>query len=148
MSQRSGVVNLHLAVDMSEEHTMTMLYKIGEGYLKEEHYGLALARVLDLPPQVLEVAERVSKALDAQAAAKKKSSKAFALARRRRLVLGLKESLKQAEASPMEGPVLLSWLRRLQEEFIHRMDQINPDVDSSGTEETDAEDGVVSRSGE
>lgn len=131
MSERVGVANLHLAVDMSKESTMTMLYKIGEGYVKEEHYGLALARVVDLPPQILEVAEEVSRALDAQAAAKKKSSKAFALARRRKLVLGLKETLKQAESGPMDGKVLLNWLRRLQEEFIRRMDQIENELASS-----------------
>lgn len=139
MSERVGVVNLHLAVDMSEENTMTMLYKIGEGYAKEEHYGLTLARVVDLPPQILEVAERVSMALYAQAAAKKKSSKAFALARRRKLVLGLKETLKQAESGPMEGKVLLNWLRRLQEEFIRRMDQIENEAADSDVEETDDE---------
>ena len=135
MSERPGVVNLHLTVDMSEENTMTMLYKIGQGYVKEEHYGLALARVVDLPPKVLEVAETVSKALDAQAAAKKKSSKAFARARRRKLVLGLKETLKQAESGPMEGKALLSWLRRLQDEFVRRMDQIENDVESSDSDE-------------
>jgi DNA mismatch repair protein MSH4 len=140
MSERAGVVNLHLAVDMSEKNTMTMLYKIGEGYLNEEHYGITLARVVDLPPHILEVAEKVSKALDAQAAAKKQSSKAFALARRRKLVLGLKETLIQAENGPMEGKVLLNWLRRLQEEFIRRMDQIENDVASSDTEETVLED--------
>jgi DNA mismatch repair protein MSH4 len=143
MSERPGVVNLHLAVDMSQESTMTMLYKIGEGYVKEQHYGLALARVVDLPPQVIEMAEKVSKALEAQTAAKKQSSKAFALARRRKLVLGLKETLMQAESGPMEGKVLLSWLRRLQEEFVRRMEQIDTDVLSSEVEEmTDEEDQV------
>jgi DNA mismatch repair protein MSH4 len=120
MSQRAGVVSLHLAVDMSEGHTMTMLYKIDKGVVKEEHYGLALARVMDLPPEVLELAQEVSSALVAQAEAKKKSSKAFALAKRRKLVLSLKEALKQAESSPMEGQILLNWLRKLQEEFVHR----------------------------
>ena len=143
MSERPGVVNLHLAVDMSQESTMMMLYKIGEGYVKEQHYGLALARVVDLPPQVIEMAEKVSKALEAQTAAKKQSSKAFALARRRKLVLGLKETLMQAESGPMEGKVLLSWLRRLQEEFVRRMEQIDNDVASSDVEEmTDEEDQV------
>jgi DNA mismatch repair protein MSH4 len=143
MSERPGVVNLHLAVDMSQENTMTMLYKIGEGYVKEQHYGLALARVVDLPPQVIEMAEKVSKALEAQTAAKKQSSKAFALARRRKLVLGLKETLMQAESGPMEGRVLLSWLRRLQEEFVRRMEQIDDDVLSSDVEKmTDDEDQV------
>jgi DNA mismatch repair protein MSH4 len=96
MSERPGVVNLHLAVDMTEENTMKMLYRISAGFIKEEHYGIALAKVVELPPQVLAVAEKVSKALDAQAAAKKKSSKAFALARRRNL---LKHSPLQEEES-------------------------------------------------
>lgn len=135
MSERPGVVNLHLAVDMSEDNTMAMLYRIGEGFVKEEHYGIALAKVVDLPQQILQVAEKVSKVLDAQAASKKKSSKAFALARRRKLVLGLKETLKQAESGPMEGKVLLSWLRRLQDEFVRRMDQIENDVESSDSDE-------------
>ena len=144
MSERAGVITMHLAVDMSKDNTMTMLYKIDEGYLQEKHYGLALARVVDLPPQVLEVAEEVSQGLDAQAAAKKKSSKAFALAKRRKLVLSLRETLKQAESSPMEGKVLLSWLRKLQEEFVHRMEQIENDVTSSETDESvvDNEDGL------
>jgi DNA mismatch repair protein MSH4 len=142
MSERAGVVNLHLEVDMSEENTMTMLYKIGEGYVKEEHYGLALARIVGLPRQILEIAEKVSKTLDAQTAAKKKSSKAFALARRRKLLLSLKETLKQAENGPMEGKVLLNWLRRLQEEFIFRMDQIENEFASNDTKEMgDEEEG-------
>jgi DNA mismatch repair protein MSH4 len=136
MAARAGVINMHLAIDMSEDNTMTMLYKIDEGFVQEEHYGLALARVVDLPPQVLEVAEKVSYALDAQAKEKKKSCKAIALAKRRKLVLSLRDTLKQAESSPMEGKVLLNWLRKLQEEFVHRMEQIENDVTSSDTEET------------
>lgn len=137
LSERVGVVNLHLTVDMSEENNMTMLYRIGQGYVKEEHYGLALARVVNLPPQILDVAEKVSKALDAQAAAKKKSSKAFALTRRRRLLLNVKEALKQAESGQLEGQALLNWLRRLQEEFIRRMDQIENQVNSSDVEQSE-----------
>lgn len=136
MSERVGVVTYHLKVDMSEESKMTMLYKIGEGVAQEEHYGIALARVVDLPAQVLEVAERVSKALDAQSAAKKQSSKAFALIRRRKLVSGLKEVLTQAASGTMQPKALLSWLIRLQSEFIERMDQIDNDVGSSEAEET------------
>ncbi|CAD6504546.1 BgTH12-00055 [Blumeria graminis f. sp. triticale] len=128
LSERPGVVNLHLVVDLSEENAMKMLYKIGEGYVKEEHYGIALARVANLPPIVLEVAEQVSKALDLQVSAKKKSSVAFAVARRRKLVLGLRETLKQAENSPMRGKILVDWLKRLQEEFVYRMDKIKGDI--------------------
>ena len=131
MSQRVGVVNMHLRVDMSTENSMIMLYRISEGIVKEEHYGLALARVVNLPPEVLEVAEEVSTALVAQAEAKRTSSHAMAVAKRRKLVLSLREALKQAESSPMEGKVLLSWLRKLQEEFVSRMEQIENDVASS-----------------
>jgi DNA mismatch repair protein MSH4 len=139
MSQRVGVVNLHLAVDMSQDNTMAMLYKIDKGFIQEEHYGLALARVVDLPPEVLEVAETVSRKLMEQVEAKKNSSKSLALAKRRKLVLSLKEALIQAENSPMEGKVLLSWLRKLQEEFIRRMEKIEGDT-SSDTEETIADE--------
>ncbi|TVY75933.1 MutS protein-like protein [Lachnellula suecica] len=137
MKDRPGVVNLHLAVDMSDANTMTMLYKVKNYFVKEEHYGLALARVVDLPPQVLEVAESVSRALDAQVEAKKKSSKACATAKRRKLVLSLRETLQQAFDSPMDGKVLLSWLRKLQDEFVRRMEQIENDVGSSDVEDED-----------
>lgn len=118
MSQRAGVVSLHLAVDLSKDNTMTMLYKVDKGVVKEENYGLALARVVDLPEEVLEVAGEVSSALTALVEIKKKSSKAFALAKRRKLVLSLREALMQAESSLMEEQALLSWLRKLQEEFV------------------------------
>lgn len=140
MSERVGVVNLHLVVDMSEENTMTTLYKIDQGFVKEQHYGMALARVAGLPPQVLEAAERVSKTLDAQAAAKKKSSKAFTLAKRRKLVLSLKETLKQAESSPMDDNVLLNWLRKLQEEFVRRMEKLDSDSRSNTAGSADEEE--------
>ena len=67
---------MHLSVKLTDS-SMTMLYKVDEGYVKEDHYGIALARVIDLPPQVLEVAVKVSKALEEQMAAKKRSSKSF-----------------------------------------------------------------------
>lgn len=127
MSERIGVVNLHLVVDMSEDNTMTTLYKVGQGHVNEEHYGLALARVIELPSKVIKVAEEVSQALDAQAAVKKQSSKAFALAKRRKLVLSLKEMLQQAECSPMDHTVLLNWLRKLQVEFVKRMETLDND---------------------
>lgn len=137
MQHRPGVVNQHLAVDTSEENTMTTLYKVQASYAKEAHYGIALARVVDLPPEVLKVAERVTKTLDDQVEAKRKSSKSVAIAKRRKLVMSLKETLHQAAASPMEPSVLLSWLKKLQEEFIRRMDAIDNDVPSSDEEDDD-----------
>lgn len=133
MAERPGVVNMHLAVDLSEGDQMRMLYKLSEGVVKEDHYGLALARVIDLPPMVLEVAEEVSRTLKEHAAAKKKSSQAFAVAKKRKLVLSLRETLIQARDGPMDGRVLSSWLRKLQEEFVIRMDKI----EGEGLEEED-----------
>lgn len=147
MSERPGVVNMHLAVDLSEGEKMIMLYKLSEGVVEEEHYGLALARVIDLPPIILEVAEEVSKTLKEHAAAKKKSSQAFAVAKKRKLVLSLKETLIQARDGPMDGEVLLSWLRKLQEEFVTRMDKIeNEGVehdDDDGVTVLDEEEGTI-----
>jgi DNA mismatch repair protein MSH4 len=111
---------------------MTMLYKLTAGFVKEEHYGLTLARVINLPPKVLEVAEKVSLVLEAQAAAKKRSSRASAIANRRKLVLALYETLNQARDGPMEGKVLLSWLSKVQEEFVRRMEKIERDADGFG----------------
>lgn len=134
MNERVGVVNMHLKVDMSQQNKMIMLYKIADGFVKEEHYGLALARVVNLPPMVLDVAEKVSRTLQAQAAAKKKSSKSFAIARKRKLVLGLREILLQAQESEMEGKVLMNYLRKVQEEFVRRMDYIENEAEDSGDE--------------
>lgn len=135
MQERSGVVNFHLAVDMSNRDRMNMLYKITAGFAKEDYYGLALARVIDLPLRVLEVAEKVTMSLEAQTAAKKRSSKTSAVAKRRKLVLALHETLKQVRDGQMEGKVLLSWLRRIQEEFVTRMEKIGSDAQVSLEEE-------------
>jgi DNA mismatch repair protein MSH4 len=140
MSERAGVVNKHLAVDMSEANTMTMLYKIDDGFVQEQHYGLTLACVIDLPPQVLKVAEKVSKTLAARIAAKKQSSQAYALTRRRRLVLNLKEMLVQAQNSPMDDRAMSSWLLKLQSEFVRQMDALENDIASNDTEGTSVED--------
>jgi DNA mismatch repair protein MSH4 len=134
MNERAGVVNMHLKVDISQEDKMVMLYKIANGFVKEEHYGLALARVVNLPPLVLEVAEKLSKTLQAQAAAKKKSSKSFAIARKRKLVLSLREVLLQAQESSMHGKALMEYLRKVQEEFVKRMDCIENEAEDSGDE--------------
>lgn len=130
---------MHFKVELLEKNHMNMLYKLGDGYVEEEHYGLALAAVVDLPPIVLEIAEEVSNTLVARAASKKKSSQAFLVARRRKLVLALQETLTQARDGSMDGKVLLSWLRKVQEEFITRMEQLEKDAatNSSGSDRGD-----------
>jgi DNA mismatch repair protein MSH4 len=140
MSERPGVDVYHLSVDMSNENTMTMLYKLGQGVVEEQHYGLALARVAGLPAKVLEVAENVSQTLVARAEAKKSSSKDHAINKRRKLLRSVQEQLEQLRDSPMEDDVLLDWLRKLQQEFVIRMEQIEKtiaDADSDDWEEND-----------
>ncbi|CZT09929.1 related to MSH4-meiosis-specific protein [Rhynchosporium graminicola] len=135
LQHKEGVVNMRLEVDLSEKDSMKMLYKIQNGYVQEQHYGLALARVVDLPPNVLEVAERVSGALEAQAAAKRQSSRSQALIKRRQLVRDLREQLQQAADGPLNDKALTSWLSRLQTEFIVRMDALDNDAGSDGEDE-------------
>jgi len=148
LSKRIGVVNLHLAVDMSESNSMTMLYKIEQGFVEEDHYGLALARVVGLPQEILDTAERVSTQLEIQAMAKKKSSKALAIANRRKLILDLREMLIHARDGDLQGPALLSWLRRLQEEFVERMDDIEKELASSDGDDESIEESVMNARGE
>ena len=123
LAERNGVVNLHLAVDNSEDDKMEMLYRVSSGAVQDEHYGLKLARVMPLPPDVIEHAELVSAALD-QAMRKKKSERAslgIVVARKRRLLLNLKEHLTQAKNGSMDDEDLTQWLKDLQREFVVRM---------------------------
>lgn len=135
MAERSGVMNLHLAVDMggAEEDRITMLYRISNGCVEEEHYGLALARVVHLPPHVLQVAEKVSGKIARGLERRKNGSKVVSLARRRKLVLSLKEQLVQAKEGNMRRRVLNSWVKRLQDEFVVRMSAI--DIEAAAAEE-------------
>ncbi|KAL8752734.1 MAG: hypothetical protein Q9199_005533 [Rusavskia elegans] len=139
LSERSGVVNLHLAVDMSERNDkMTMLYKITNGWVQETHYGIAMAKVAGLPADVIQVAEEVSSTLARNTERQKKNSKTIALARRRKLILGLREQLKQAQDGNMQGRVLGMWLSKLQDEFVRRMAAIDEEVE--GLEDDEMQD--------
>lgn len=145
LAERNGVVNLHLAVDMGEANKMKMLYKIAHGCVQAEHYGLALAKVMNLPPDVLQVAEEVSKTLFLNTERRKKGSKTIAIARRRKLVLGLKEQLTQARDGNMQGEVLWTWMRNLQDEFVNRMAAINAEIEAADRDENDKQDDVYER---
>ena len=143
LAERNGVVNLHLAVDNTEEDKMEMLYRVSSGAVQGEHYGLKLARVMPLPPDVIEHAELVSATLD-QAMRKKKSDRAslgIVVARKRRLLLNLKEHLTQAKNGSMDDGDLTQWLKDLQREFVVRMSaleeeesalRLSPDGDDGG----------------
>lgn len=149
MAERSGVVNLHLAVDMggAEEDRITMLYQISNGCVKEEHYGLALASVVDLPPNVLHVAGEVSIKIAKGLEKRKKGSRTIAVARRRKLVLSLKEQLVQAQNGNMQRMVLNSWLKKLQDEFVIRMSALDVEA-AAAEEEVEESDKVEGEDGE
>lgn len=125
LSERAGVVNLHLAVDISVSSSkMKMLYEVADGYEEEKFYGLALARVVDLPEDVIMTATKVSMALHRHNEARKSNAKVLSISRRRKLVLSLREQLILAKNGNMEGEELRRWLKRLQDEFAVRMQAI------------------------
>jgi DNA mismatch repair protein MSH4 len=129
LAERAGVVNLHLRVDISADASrMKMLYKIGDGYEEEKFYGLALARVVNLPEQVMDMATAVSKSLNERNEARKSNAKALAVARKRKLVLTLKEQLMHAKRGNMSPENLRKWLQKLQEEFLVRMSAMNEEA--------------------
>lgn len=130
LQERAGVANLHLAVNISADTSqMKMLYKISDGYEDENrHYGISLARVVDLPQDVLAVATQISRRIDECNDARKSQRAFLAIPRRRKLMLSLKEQLLQAKQGLMEGEVLASWLRRLQNEVVIRMAAIDAEA--------------------
>lgn len=136
MAQRNGVVNLHLSVEMSNPTSkMIMLYKIADGYVQDKHYGLAFARLLSFPPRLLETAQRVSQKLSLKSANQRKNSKAIAIAKRRQLLLALREQLLQAKDGMLNGDELLQWLKRLQDEFTLRMAALDAEIASATDED-------------
>jgi DNA mismatch repair protein MSH4 len=132
LGTRPGVLNLHLATDVSRPSPttsrMTMLYKIESGPALEKNYGLHLARAMGFPEDFIQVAENVSKTLTESMERKKDESQSRKLIRQRKLILNLAESLKQFQSSGMDDAALGSYLRHLQNEFVLRMDSLDADI--------------------
>ncbi|KAJ4988349.1 MutS domain V [Stagonosporopsis vannaccii] len=139
MHERAGVINLHLAVDMEAERSMTMLYKVSEGAVRDSHYGLTLARVVPLPSGLVDYAAAVAQKLERHMLCKKKTSEIVLKEKRRKLILNLKEHLVQAQTGVLEGETLAAWLKELQREFVNRMTAIEAEAVDIG-EETEDED--------
>lgn len=140
MSERAGVLNLHLAVDIQGEHSMTMLYKATQGVAKEVHYGLALARVVPLPPGIVEHATNAARKIEHHTIRNKKASEIVLKEKRRKLILNLKEHLVQAYNGVLEGEILSAWLSELQKEFVNRMTALEAEaisVHDESNEDTD-----------
>jgi DNA mismatch repair protein MSH4 len=124
---------------------MTMLYRITPGALKEAHYGLTLARLVPLPPGVVEHAAKVAQKLEAHMLKRKKASETVLREKRRKLILNLREHLVQAHNGILEGEVLTAWLKELQKEFIHRMTALEAEASSAGQESGDGYNDEVMR---
>ncbi|EGC49164.1 DNA mismatch repair protein [Histoplasma capsulatum var. duboisii H88] len=141
MLERNGVVNLHLAVEMSPSTSkMTMLYKISDGFVKDKHYGLFLAKLLPFPQPMLHKAQEVSEALSLKIENQRKRSKTLAIAKRRKLILDLKEQLLQAKYGALNGEPLRIWLKKLQYEFTLRMVALDAEVDMADDDLMDVDE--------
>ncbi|KAI1415853.1 DNA mismatch repair protein-like protein MutS [Hypoxylon sp. FL1857] len=141
LGSRPGVLNLHLATEAHDMNgdspKMTMLYKITSGPVQEEHYGLNLARAIGFPDRFIEVAEDVSKTLAETIEKKRQNSQSRKLLRRRKLILNLHDTLLQLRESDMDDAALGSYLKRLQDEFVSRMDEIDSNGQADREESTE-----------
>ena len=138
MAERAGVASMHLAVDASREGVLAMSYQVAEGVEKTEHYGLILAKALPFPIDVIDRAEQVAGDLERRAKEQMRTSPAVMHARRRRLVLQLKEQLCQAQQGRLSDEALVDWLKLLQEDFVRKMRDI--DLEAQAVVEADIEE--------
>lgn len=128
LADRPGVLNLHLASNTSIDEggipQLTMLYKATAGTVDDEHhYGIVLARAMGMPSSFIEVAEKVANDLRNKRESNRQNSESCKEMHRQKLMLNLYEALKQAaNSSNMEA--LLGYLRRLQEDYIVRLQEI------------------------
>jgi DNA mismatch repair protein MSH4 len=125
---------------------MTMLYRIAPGAVRETHYGLTLARVVPLPPGVVDRATAVAHQLEAHLQKKKKASETVLREKRRKLILNLKEHLVQAHNGVLEGEVLSAWLMELKKEFVNRMTALEAEAASISYESVDEDQDMRERS--
>ncbi|GAW02763.1 like protein [Lentinula edodes] len=120
LSRQPSVVNLHLAVQRTRQSAsnfgMLFQYKIVDGAPEETtHYGLELARLADLPNDVLIEASRVSKHLTELQSRHQAQSDSSKIAMRRKALLKLRTNLTQAfEHSALPDEELLAYIGRFQ----------------------------------
>lgn len=129
LGERPGVVSLHLA---SERRTsddgvpqLAMLYKAKQGTVDTtEHYGIELARSIGFSEEFTRRAEEVANDIRRRREKNQRNSEARNVLARRKLVLNLYETLKQA-AEHGDDAILPGYLKSLQEEFILRMNELS-----------------------
>ncbi|RMD44352.1 hypothetical protein DV735_g811, partial [Chaetothyriales sp. CBS 134920] len=150
LAERAGVVNLHLSVDITDDmNLIKMTYKISSGPEETKQYGIALAKAMNLPQDVIKIAEAVSSQLNERAERRSRNGKALAIARRRKLVLALREQLEQARDSMKAGrsqEEMRVWLKNLQDEFVVRLSAIEAEMEACTLDE-DCDDNESSTGG-
>ncbi|THV01237.1 hypothetical protein K435DRAFT_750386 [Dendrothele bispora CBS 962.96] len=123
LSRQPAVINLHLSVQRTRPSEsnfgMSFQYKIVDGPPEENtHYGLELARLADLPENVLAEATRVTSSLAASHARHQEQSESHQIALRRKALLRLRMQLNQAyEHSALPNEDLLAYIGRFQGEI-------------------------------
>ncbi|WWD17159.1 hypothetical protein CI109_101597 [Kwoniella shandongensis] len=117
-----GVTKLHLRTQVnnvnphSPEFTTTFSYKVVEGPATVQHYGLELAKLAALPPDVLQRATEIAIQLSQLEEQGKGSSKANAMVMRRKTLYELRGQLAQlAEDSNVDNAHLGAALTRIQD---------------------------------
>ena len=129
LGDRPGVLNLHLqstcSVSEDGKPQLHMLHKVGKSALEGElHYGIQLARSMGLPPAFIDRAEEISREIRRKREANWQTRASQSVIARRKLVLNLYDALQQAmEVGTDEA--LPGYLRRLQEQFVQRMEEVS-----------------------
>ncbi|KAF9097154.1 MutS protein msh4 [Mortierella sp. AD031] len=119
-----NVVNLHLETELTRDEGqkpgISYKYHLAQGFAKEEHYGLSLAKTLRLPQDILTRAEEVSLQLtDLQESARRHSESSKVVARRRALAQVAHDVvLIQRAAKGMSRQKLVLALRDVQQTAI------------------------------
>lgn len=132
LAERVGVYNMHMGVDIDPDFSrMRMRYRVSEGREEQRFYGLALAQVVDLPEQVMEIAVAASKELNARNDTKPGELKPIAVAKRRKLAVHMRETIMQAKEGTLESDELLIRMKRIQQEFLVRMAAIDAELSTT-----------------
>ncbi|KAJ5676055.1 hypothetical protein N7462_008952 [Penicillium macrosclerotiorum] len=133
LSERSGVINLHLAANIAPDvNKMTMLYQITNGPMPDHKYGLQLAKLVDLPPGVVSVAKTVSESMEIVRQRRNSTTRAVIIARKRKLLLSLRERLLLARNESADEESLNSLLTQIQTDFILKMTAIDKEMELTG----------------
>ncbi|OSX68008.1 hypothetical protein POSPLADRAFT_1128862 [Postia placenta MAD-698-R-SB12] len=123
LSRQPSVVNLHLAVQKTRRTTsnigMSFQYRIVDGAPDDSgHYGLELARLADLPEDVIVEAQRVADKLSELEEREHRESHTNKIAVRRKALLRLRTQLTQAlDHSTLPDEELAAYLARFQKDI-------------------------------